>query len=283
MAHLDTAERRGARRDPSTVVGRLTLRRELPLWWPLPILVIALLGAWELVARVGWIDPVLFPPPTVIVSSFVHLVTEGDSNGITLQEHTLVTLYRVLWGVLLGGVAGLAFGWVMGWSRRAKAMADPIVATVHPIPKIALFPLMTVIFGIGELSKVVGVAIAVFFPVLINAMTGVAQISPIHFEVARNLGLSRRRVLIRVVIPGSLPVVMAGFRLALNIGILITVAIELLGTSRGIGWLLQISATSYRPERMYACLIVLAAIGLATNLFVLWLTRRLVPWRAESR
>src|SRR6266498_379254 len=102
---------------------------------------------------------------------------------------------------------------------------DPLVAAMHPIPKVALFPMFLVLFGIGEWSKVAVVVAATFFPMAINSMAGVRQIGPIAFEVARNYGASRRRVFTSIVVPGSLPIVAAGVRIAVNTALLVTIAV----------------------------------------------------------
>lgn len=251
-------------------------RSSLPQWWPLPAAVVFLLSSWELVARAGWISALFFPPPTVILDSVVELTRNGD-----LIEHSAATLSRVGVALALGGVPGLLLGWVMGWSRRARSVGNPLVAAFHPMPKVALYPLILIIFGIGEISKVIAVSIGVFFPLLINAMTGVRQISPIHFEVARNVGVRPLRMLVRVVIPGSLPVVMAGVRLAVNVGLLITIAIELVSPVRGIGALMWYGWETLRTARIYAGLFVLIVVGVSMNAIVQVLTRRLVPWRVE--
>jgi ABC-type nitrate/sulfonate/bicarbonate transport system permease component len=272
---MESAERRSTRHDP---VGRLRPSREraLPDWWPAPVVVVAAAVLWEGLSRAGWISKLYFPPPSVVFATWTKLVTRADLLG-----QTGLTFSRLLRGLVLGGVPALVFGWIMGWSRRTRAIADPLVAAAHPIPKIALLPLLMVIFGIGELSKTIAISIGVFFPLLINSMTGVKQISPIHFEVARNLGVSAPRMLFRVVIPGSLPIVLAGFRVALNVGLLVTITTEIVAANRGLGARLWLGWETFRPEEIYAVLLMLAAGGLAMNAFVQWLTRRLVPWRSE--
>ena len=162
-----------------------------------------------------------------------------------------------------------------------RRIIDPLVAALHPIPKIAVLPLIMIVFGIGESSKIVSVAVAVFFPVLINTMAGVLQISPIYFEVAKNYGASLFRVLTRVVVPGSLPMVLTGMRLALNVALVVTIAIELVAAQEGLGDMIWFAWETLRTEELYVSLAVTAALGISFNVLLQYLTARLVPWQAE--
>ncbi len=242
-----------------------------------PAILLAILIIWETVARLGLINALFFPPPSTTAKTLVKMIAE---DGLLLDAGK--TLWRLSRGFILGGIPGLLAGWLMGWSPRARATADPFIAAIHPIPKIALLPLIMIIFGIGEASKTVAISIGVFFPLLINSMTGTREISPIHFEVAKNLGASRAKVLTRIVIPGSLPFVMAGLRLAFNIGLLITIAVELVAANNGLGHVLWHAWETFRPEEIYAALVVLCLIGVSSTAMIKVLTQRLVPWRHRS-
>jgi NitT/TauT family transport system permease protein len=233
-------------------------------------------AAWEALARAGRLPPLFVPAPSAIAATTVALVSSGE-----LPAHIAATLWRVFLGLVLGGVPGAAAGLAMGWSRRLGGLLDPVVAALHPVPKIALLPLLLVVFGIGEASKVVVIAVSAFFPMLINAMAGVRQISPIHFEVARSCGASKVKILTRVVLPGSLPLLIAGARLALNTALLLTVAVELVLTQNGLGSLIWMAWQTLRIEQLYASLFVIGALGLLFNLALERLAERLAPWQVE--
>ena len=162
-------------------------------WLP-AVIFIAILTVWEWCVRTGSLSSLFFPPPSVLVVTVVRLIASGE-----LVTHVSATLSRVLLGFALGGVSGLILGLAMGWSNRLRIIIDPFVAAAHPVPKIAILPLIMIVFGIGEASKVVVVAVATFFPMLINAMAGVRQISAIHFEVAQNYGANMINTFTRVV------------------------------------------------------------------------------------
>jgi NitT/TauT family transport system permease protein len=136
-----------------------------------------------------------------------------------------------------------------------------------------------IVFGIGETSKVVVVAVASFFPMLINTMAGVRQIHPIHFEVAKNYGASLRKIFTRIVVPGSLPLILTGMRLALNIALLLTIAVELVAAQKGLGSMIWFAWETMRTEELYVSLIVTAILGISFNFLLQTITKYLIPWR----
>lgn len=245
----------------------------------MPWLVVAsFVAVWELLSRAGVISALFFPSPTTILNSLGHLFA---AKG--MLSHLGVTLSRVGLGFVLGAPAGLTLGLAMGWSPRLRAVLDPFVAAGHPIPKIAVLPLVMIIFGIGEVSIVILIGVAVFFPLLINAMAGVQQINPIHFEVAQNYGATRFRLLTRVILPGSLPLILAGTRLALNIALLLAIAVELVAANDGLGKVIWLAWQTLRTEELYASLIVIAAIGMGLNAGLQMLRAYLTPWHRERQ
>jgi NitT/TauT family transport system permease protein len=222
------------------------------------------------------LSPLFFPPPSLIVKTLILLLIRED-----LITHLGVTLFRVFLGFVIGGLPGLALGLTMGWFPKIRSYIDPFVAAFHPMPKIAILPLIMIIFGIGELSKVVAVAVAAFFPMLINTMAGVRQISPIHFEVAKNYGASLGKVFASVVLPGSLPMLLTGMRLALNIALLLTIAVELVAAKTGLGAMIWFAWETLQTEVLYASLFVTAMLGIVFNVALQRLSIYLVPWHEE--
>jgi NitT/TauT family transport system permease protein len=234
------------------------------------------LGLWELASAAGLLPRLYFPPPSFIARTLARLLVD---DGLMVDARA--TLSRVLAGLLLGGVPGLVIGFVMGWSGRLRAVVDPLVAAAHPVPKIAIFPLLVIIFGIGDMSKVVAIAVAVFFPILISTMTGVRQINPVFFDVGRNYGAGPWRVFFRIVVPGSLPMALAGTRLALNVSLLVAIAVELAASDSGLGAVLWLARETLKVEEIYATLVVVSAVGVGFNLVLQRASARLVPWQEE--
>ncbi len=276
MAYMEDAQRRGAQ---GAGRGGLTALRALApsgRGWPALLAVLAALALWEAADRLGLVSAVFFPPPSVIAATLARMVAHGGLMG-----EAGVSLGRMGLGFVCGAVPALVLGLMMGRSARLRAAVDPLVASAHPIPKITILPLVMLIFGIGEGSKIFIIALAAFFPVLINTMAGARQISPIHFDVADNYGASSLRTLTRVLLPGSLPMLLSGVRLALNIALLITMAMEMMFATRGLGAVVWRSWQTMRTEEIYATLAMIAALGICMNLVVQALARRLVPWQTE--
>jgi NitT/TauT family transport system permease protein len=244
----------------------------------IPLLVLtALLMAWEVSARLGIVKPLLFPAPSRIGRTAIEMIQSGE-----LLLHTRATLTRVILGVILGGIPALFLGLLMGQSRRLATAIDPIIAAIHPIPKIAIFPLIMVFLGVGEASKVFIAAFGAFFPILINTVAGVRQISPVLLQVAENYGTPRRKMFTRVVFPGSLPSILTGLLLALNLTLLLTVAIEIINGRLGLGSIIWFAWQTIHTEEIYVCLAILMLLGLLINACMRLLTRWITPWNEQT-
>ena len=237
------------------------------------LIALVLLTLWELAARKGWIEVLLFPPPTRILATLVNL---GRND---LGPNVIITLGRLFAGMLLGMVPGIAVGLVFGISPRLLRIVDPFIAAIHPLPKIVLFPLFIVIFGIGEWAKIASLALTVFFPSMISAAAGASQLSPLYFEVIRNYGGGRGAAFFHVVLPGSLPFILNGIRVAMNLGLLVTIAMEFTVVSPGIGSIIWLSLQTMRIEELYAGIAIISLIGITLNVPVQWLLRRTAAWQ----
>lgn len=240
------------------------------------LLFAACLGTWEVLSRTGAIPRFFFPPPSVVAVTIKRLFASGD-----LTVHLTATLSRVFLGFVIGGIPGYLLGMWMGWSTSVRRVLDPFVAALHPVPKISMLPIIMIIFGVGIISRTFVVSLACFFPMLINTMAGVRQIHPLYFEVAQNYGAGPLQIFRRVVAPGSLPFVLAGARLGLNVALSLTIAVELVTAREGLGTMIWLAWQTFRIEELYAGVVLAALIGIGIRLVVQYLTRRLVPWQAE--
>ncbi|MBI3089584.1 MAG: ABC transporter permease [Candidatus Tectomicrobia bacterium] len=246
-----------------------TLRYKLlSIFSPITVLIL-----WEIMVRLGLLDYRFFPAPTMVSLSLAELLMSGE-----LTEHILASLGRVIAGFLLGSIPGIVIGMLMGWSRTCRAIFDPIVSATFPMPKIALLPLVLLIFGIGEFSKIILIAIGAFFLVTINSMAGVMNIDPVLVEAAHNFGARGARMFRKVVLPSTLPYIFTGLRLSLGVSLIIIVATEFVAANKGIGFLIWISWQSLVTEKMYAGLIVIAVLGLLFTYGLEKLGRMLMPW-----
>ncbi|MBL0169936.1 MAG: ABC transporter permease [Gemmatimonadaceae bacterium] len=239
---------------------------------------LVLIVVWELVVRTGLRTGLFMPPPSSIVMSLGRMIGNG-----TLFGHLSATLGRIALGLAVGGSAGLALGLGMGTSRRLRHAMDPVIAALHPIPRLAFFPLLIVIFGIGEYSKVAAVSLGAFFPMLLNTLAGIRGLNPVHLELARCYGANRWQMFTRILVPGSMPLILTGVRLSANVAFHATVGVEMIGSRNGIGSMLWLSWQTFHINQLYALLIVIATIGIVLSLLIRALSARLMPWLVDRR
>lgn len=237
---------------------------------------IVLLALWEAAGRVGLLDARFFPPPSAIADAFPRLLASGE-----LWDATAVSLGRVVIGFLIGAVPALVLGIVMGLSRWVRAALNPMVGALYPIPKSAILPLLLLIFGTGEASKYAIVASGVFFLVLLNTMAGVLSIEPVYLDVGRNFGADRLQTFVTIALPGALPLIFTGIRLAWGIALILVVVGEIFSARSGLGYLINNAYQTFQVEKMYAGLIVMSVIGYASFLFLDELQRWSIPWRGS--
>jgi ABC-type nitrate/sulfonate/bicarbonate transport system permease component len=235
---------------------------------------LVLLLIWELAAQFHFIDVRFFPAPSKI---FGTLFTMAE-NGL-LWKHFWASMQRLFWGFLFGGIPALALGMAMGLNKTLRAIFDPIVASTYPIPKSAILPLILLIFGLGEGSKIVMVAIGIFYPILINSMAGVLEINKIYFDVSRNFGADRWQVFRTVALPGALPLIMTGVKLGVGMGLILIAIAEMVGAKSGLGYMIWNAWEILSVETMYVGLIVIAVLGLVLSMIVTEVERYLVPWK----
>jgi len=235
---------------------------------------LALLALWELASRTGVLDDRFFPPPTSIASTFVELAKSGE-----LWSNTWISVRRVLLGLALGATPALIIGLAMGLYRPVRAVLDPLVAATYPIPKSAIVPLLLLIFGLGEMSKIVMVAIGAFFPVVINTSAGVQEIPPIYRDVGRNYGASRWQTFRTIALPGALPMIMTGLKLAVGLGLILIVIAEMIGAKSGLGYMIWNAWQIFAVPTMYVGLITISILGVLFTLALTEIERVLVPWR----
>jgi len=233
-----------------------------------------LLLLWEICARTGVIDRRFFPEPTRILAETVTLFRH-DGLGWDI----LASLRRIGLGLLMGFPTGVLLGLAMGLSGWIRMAVGPLVAVTYPIPKIAILPLLLIIFGLGELSNVMVVAIGVFFLALINTYGGVSQIPAIYFDVARVYRVPWRRQLLQIVLPASFPAIFTGLRLSVGYGLILIVAAEMVAAGSGVGFRIWTSWETYVIPELYACLAIISAIGVLMSVLLELLEGWLAHWK----
>jgi len=236
---------------------------------------VAALVVWQLASNAGLVNQRYVPSPIAIAVAGWDLALSGE-----LALHIGASLRRLVIGFVLGAVPGVFVGMVMGLNRWVRAALDPLVAALYPIPKIALLPLLMLVFGLGDGSKVVVVAMSVLFLTIITTV-GVVQLDKIYFDVARNYGTPWPKLFLRVILPGALPTILAGLRISLGVSLVVLVGAEFVASQSGIGYLIWSSWQTLMVEQMFVGIIVITILGVLSTLFLHECERLLIPWRRD--
>jgi ABC-type nitrate/sulfonate/bicarbonate transport system permease component len=238
---------------------------------------LGLLLAWEVAAQAGLIDVRFFPAPSDIIAKLVEMARSGE-----LTENVLISLQRIVLGFLLGGVPAIVIGIAMGIWRPVRALVDPLIVATYPIPKSSLLPLILLIFGLGEMSKVVMVAIGVFYPMAINATAGVLQINQIYLDVGKSFKASPWDTFRTIALPGALPFIMTGVKLGAGLALILIAIAEMVGAKSGIGYMIWSAWETFAVAKMYVGLFVIALIGFAISLMLNEIERWVIRWKADA-
>ncbi len=232
-----------------------------------------LLLLWEIAAQAALIDRRFFPPPSAIAGTAWQMIV-----SLELFDHIGATLQRVWIGYAIGAVPGVLLGLILGLSAPMRRVLGPIFAALYPVPKIAILPLILLIFGVGDASKYVVIAIGVFFLMFYNTLGGVKQIPQIYLDVARNAGATKFQTFRRIALPSALPSIFTGLKLAAGSSYIIIAAAEFLGARSGVGFFIWASWQTFAVSRMFVGIVVISAMGYLTILALEALERRVVPW-----
>jgi sulfonate transport system permease protein len=249
-------------------LGKL-LRPALGLLLPL-----ALALGWEFAVRTGVSNGRLVPPPSVIWNTFVDLAASGE-----LAQHALATIWRVGCGFVLGVVAGTVVGAVAGYSTMSYRLLDPTLQGLRSVPSIAWVPLFILWFGIFEASKVVLIAVGVFFPVYLGVMGAVLSVDRKIVEVGRVFRLSGLAMVRRILLPAVMPAYILSLRAGLGLGWMFVVAAEFLGASTGLGFLLIDGQQLGKPAQIVAAIVAFALLGKATDWLIVLIASPFLRWQ----
>ncbi len=237
---------------------------------------LALLATWELLARAGVLDVRVVSTPTAVGGVMWRLLADGE-----LVAHAGQTLLRLAAGMLAGTAPGLLIGLTMGLFRSPRAVLNPLVSAMYPLPRVALFPVVLLIVGLNEAANVLMIALGPFFTMLIGTMAAVRNVEPIYLRVAKSFGVNTRDLYWKVVFPAALPIILSSFRLSLGLGLLGVVAVEFLVASNGLGYLIW---HSWQILSLGQSMVALVVAGLLSYLLFLGLDaaeKRLIPWTAR--
>ena len=240
---------------------------------------IVLLALWELESLLGVISPAKLPAPTSVISEAVTLIrTDSPAYG-TLQGAMLVSLERFAAGFALGAAAALALAVAAGLSRRGEQAIDPVVQMLRTLPLFGLIPVFIVWFGIGQLPKLLLIALASAIPLYLNTFSGIRSVDGKLGEVGQVLGLRRRELIWHIVIPGAMPQVLVGVRQSLAAAWLSLVVAEQINANAGLGFIINQGTQFLQNNVIFVALLVYTVLGLLTDWLVRIAERRTLAWR----
>lgn len=229
---------------------------------------------WQGLFHLGYLNPLLLPPPTQVALAFWDLLKTG-----ALPRHIGISILRVLEGYGIAAILGLGLGTAIGLSRNLDRWTDLIIQVVKPIPPIAWIPLAILWFGIGEQSKVYIIFMGAIFPIIINTIDGIRQTDHKFVEVARILAVPRLKFVRQVVLPGALPAIMTGLRVGLMVAWICVVAAELIAASSGVGYLIMDARQLSQSDVVLVGMITIGIIGKLMDSLIRRLERRLINWK----
>jgi len=233
-----------------------------------------LLGIWQAAISTGLVSAVFLPSPWSILIALRDLAVSGE-----LGRHLSISLLRIAAGWVLGTAAGLGVGLAMGLQSVARSVGVPLVSALFPIPKIALLPLLILWLGIGEAPKIATIALGVFFPTAIAAASGIDSVPRGLIRMAQSFNMPFAAILAKVVLPGALPSIIAGFRISASTALLLVVAAEMIGAQDGIGAFVLAAGNLMQTDRLMAGVVVLSLLGLAVGGLLSEIEKRLLRWR----
>src|ERR1700722_19186290 len=238
------------------------------------LLPVGLARVWEIVVWLGLSNERLVPPPSRIFAAIVELARSGE-----LARHIAATLTRGVLGFGLGLIAGTVPGAVSGYWDLARRLLDPTVQALRAIPSIAWVPLFILWLGIFETSKIVLIAVGVFFPVYLGVMGAILSVDRKIVEVGRTFRLSGPAIIRRILLPAVLPAYVVALRVGLGLGWMFVVAAELMGASEGLGYLLLDGQQLGKPAQILAAIVIFAILGKTTDWLIEVGSAPLLRWQ----
>ncbi len=260
------------------------VRRSLARWFRTPgwrrwVSPLALLALWQLATSTGMVSTQKVPSPATVGSTAVHLVTTNTAAYGTLQGAMAASLARMAIGFSIGAAAAVVLAVAAGLSRFGENAVDPPMQMLRTLPLFGLVPVFIVWFGIGQLPKVLLIALAATVPLYLNVYAGIRSVDARLGELGRVLGLGRFEFIRHVVLPGALPQTLVGLRQSLGAAWLALVVAEQLNVSNGLGFMISQATQFLQDDVIFVVLLVYTALGLLTDALVRLLERRALVWR----
>jgi NitT/TauT family transport system permease protein/sulfonate transport system permease protein len=259
--------------DPARAAARRKWQRAA-IGFVLPAL---LLASWQIAATTGMLDERLFSSPRGMIGELGPLLSQGS-----LPLDIAITVGRVLGGYAVGAGCGIVLALLVGRFALARAAVLPTVSAFYTVPKLGIYPLLLLIFGLGELPRFVLVALGTFLIVFMATVDAVRNVESSYLEVAAVFKASRRARFFEVILPAVLPQVFSVLRLAIGLGLLVVIATEFVAAREGLGFMIWNSWNTFQPVPMYVGLVCSAVLGVIGSAAITLVERVAMPWAATS-
>lgn len=256
-------------------MGKLnnSIFRTFGRWYSVPLMLLL----WQGFVTSGVIPERLMPSLVTIGKAFIEGVTTGE-----ILYHATTTLMRAMSGFALAVACGILFGTLMAKSRPVERLFEPFFFFTYPIPKIALYPVFTFVFGLGTPSKVAFVFVECLYPIVINTYYGMRSTDKIRLWTAMNTGASPKQIFWKLLIPSSAPYIFSGLRIALPISLIVVIITEMIGDSTGLGFYITYAATSFEYRFTYAGILAVAILGFLLDRMIVLVRDRLIFWEKQT-
>lgn len=245
--------------------------------WFAPVSILLGLLAWELAARYGGLPAFILPSPLEVAARAVRAGRDGS-----LLVHAGATLLEIVLGLGSGVLLATVLGYLVARSRTLERALSPYLVASQAVPLVAVAPLLVIWFGPGMFSKVLICALIVFFPVLVNTVVGVRAVPPALHDLMRAYRASPRDILLKLEVPAALPVFLGGLRIGATLSVIGAVVGELVGSDRGLGFLINVGRGQYDTALVFAALFTLMALALALYGIVILVERRFLAWQESE-
>ena len=251
------------------------MRAAVARWLPGAAVIALVLGFVEVASRIGLIKALILPPTSEIARVLWRLLATG-----AFVEPMVQTLAILFVAYSIACLAGIVLGIAMGWFRPVYGLLEPLAEILRTIPKPVLLPPLMLFLGLGDPMKLFIVALAAFFPVLINTVQAVRAVDPVLIDTARTFGRGTGAILARVILPASVPMIFAGMRVSLGIALVLVVLAEMMAGTGGLGQLILDMEHSFKVRETFAWLVILAVVGFTLAMLFDWVERRVAFWNA---
>ena len=240
------------------------------------IVPVILVVIWVILSGSGKFSPLVMPPVSSIWKELVNSITSG-----MMFTDLFVSILIVLRGYIIGALLGLVFGVLMGIFTKVNNLFSGTINAFRQIPPLAWIPLLILWVGIGDASKVILIALGVFYPVLLNTISGISEVSTSYLEFARNYKIKKKDILLHILLPGAVPSVFVGLRLGAGQAWMAVVAAEMIAATAGVGYRINAARNLMQTGQVILYMILIGVVGGLMDYFLRKIEKRVVRWRQD--